>query len=107
MEWNNMNTMGEWEQEKAMYLIRCAHDLGMDTSTYGELAVNPNSGYTYLWLEDYPFTLHMPINCELKKEDVWAMWTNPDNGDEEEITLSDHSLNDLYEWVKDLEQINA
>ena len=41
----NMNTteMCEWERKKAIYLLNIAEDLGIDTSSYGELAVNPNN----------------------------------------------------------------
>lgn len=100
----NYDKMGKWEIEKAIFLQKTAVDLGMDVSGYGEIGVNPNSGYTYLWLEDYQFTLYMPINCELVKSDVWAIWTNLDNGDEEEMSLDDKTtLSDINQWVDDLQ----
>lgn len=98
-----LDKMVDWERKKAIYLLGVAEDLGMDTSDYGVLAVNPNSGYTYLWLEDYSFTLYMPINCELKKSDVCALWTNPEDGEEIETDLSVHpTLEDLETWADDL-----
>jgi len=95
---------GTWEQDKACYLMRVAKDLGMDLGGYGECSVNLNSGNTYIWLEDYPFTLYMPISCELEKADIWVLWTDPEDGEETEITLDEQSLDDLYKWVKGLEE---
>lgn len=110
VNYENLNKMGSWERQKAMYLIRVAEDLGMDTEGYGELAVNENSGYTYLWLEDYYFTLYMPINCELQLSDVYALYSCPYNGEETETCLiSDKkgiqtltTLKDLEKWAEEL-----
>jgi len=99
-----LNNMCKWERQKAIYLLEVAEGLGMDTSGYGELAVNKNSGYTYLWLEDYSFTLYLPINCELTKKDVMLIWTNSDNGNEEETELNNKSLDDCYKWVEEQEK---
>ena len=102
---NNFYNMCDWEQEKALYLIKTAKQLGMNISGYGELAVNQTSGYTYLWLEDYPFTLYMPISCELEEKDVWVMWTNPENGEEIEKSLDEFSsLSDIEDWCKNLDE---
>lgn len=104
MNYDAMNKMCTWERRKAIYLLSVAeNDLKMETSGFSEIAVNPYSGYTYLWLEDYNFCLYMPINCDLKKEDVWVMWTSYDNGDEEEVILGDMTLQDIYEWVQECE----
>ncbi len=103
MNLDNINTMVGWEQRKAFYLIQIAQELGMDISGYGEIGVNNNSGYTYLWLEDYMFTLFMPINCELTKTDVWAIWSTPSDGTEEEMELeSSTTLQDLQDWAEQL-----
>jgi hypothetical protein len=76
----------------------------MDTSKYGEVAVNQNSGYTYLWLEDYNFSLYMPINCELVKTDITALWSCSDCGQEEEFSLNDSStLQDIENEIKEIE----
>jgi hypothetical protein len=92
--------MGKWETEKAIYLQSIAVQLGMDVSSYGMVGVNPNSGYTYLWLEDHDFSLYMPINCDLVKSDVRALWTNPENGDEEEMDLeAGTTLQDIENWA--------
>ena len=101
----DINSMGGWEQKKALYLLQQALELCIEIG-YGELAVNQSSGYTYLWLEYYPFTLYMPINCDLSVDDIWAMWTNPEDGEVEEIPLGKNSLSDLYNWVKTLEEQN-
>ena len=99
-----LNDMCTWERKKAIFLLEIAeNDLGMNTSEYGELAVNTNSGYTYLWLEDYMFTLFMPISCELQKTDIYALWTNFNDGTEEEMQLSnDTTLEDIENWAEEL-----
>ena len=101
----NYDKMGKWEIEKAVFLQKVAVDLGMDLSGYGEMGVNPNTGYTYLWLEDYNFTLYMPINCDLKKEDVYALWTDFNDGTEEEMDLKEYTtLNEIEEWAEELQK---
>ena len=80
-------------------LITKASDLGMDVGGYGYADENPNSGYTYLWLEDYPFTLYI----DLGSDDIQALWTNSYNGEEVEIVVDDMSLDDLYQWAEELE----
>lgn len=96
-----------WELQKARYLLTVAGGLGMDVSGYGELAVNPNSGNTYIWLEDEPFTLYMPINCELSTNDVWLAWDCPNCGHEEETELGDKNHRDCLDWVESLRDENG
>ena len=79
-------------------LITKASDLGMDVSGYGFADENPNSGYVYLWLEDYSFTLFI----DLGSDDIKALWTNSDDGEEIEITVDEMSLDDLHEWAHKL-----
>jgi hypothetical protein len=96
----NYETMTSWEIEKASYIILTAKELGMDLNSYGEVNVNLNSGYTYLWLEDYDFSLYMPINCELKREDVYVLHTDFETGEEvEESLIHFESINDINEWI--------
>ena len=79
----------------------------MKLNGHGEIAVNQSSGYTYLWLEDYPFTLFMNISCELTEDDVYVLYSDSYNGDETEQYLSMfESLKDIYNWVKTLENQN-
>ena len=100
VEMNKLNEMCEWERKKAIFLLNVAEDLGTDTSGYGVLAVNPNSGYTYLWLEDYNFALYMPISCELEKSDVYALYSCPIDGEETEKQLTEGTtLKDLERWA--------
>lgn len=102
---NISEKMGNWEMQKAGFLMTVAGQLGMDISGYGEIAVNQNSGYTYLWLEDYDFTLYMPINCELQKSDIWVLWTNPEDGEETEETLDEfNGLSDIEAWTQKLRE---
>ena len=101
----NLNKMCDWERKKAIFILGEAEKLGMNTGSYGELAVNQNSGYTYLWIEDYCFTLYMPISCELVKTDIYAMWTNSNDGEEVEIELKeDTTLKDLEDWAEKQEK---
>lgn len=100
----NFKKIGNWERSKAIYLLSVADQLGIDLDGYGELNVNPRSGNTYLWFEDYNFCLYMPINCELCRGDVWVAWTDPENGDEEEISLDNMTLQDIEKWVEGLEK---
>jgi len=107
VDFSNLNKMCSWERKKAIYLTEVAEKLDMDVEGYGELAVNPNSGYTYLWLEDYPFTLYMPIDCELNVDDVMVMWSSPEDGEEFEIELENKTQEDLFKWVKEREEEDA
>jgi len=104
MEINNKN-MCQWEITKGAFLISQASALGMNVTGYGLLDVDQNSGNTYLWLEDYPFTLFMPISCDLEKTAIYAIWSDFNNGDDTELALSDNTtLEDLYNWVESLEE---
>lgn len=100
----NFETMTDWELDKANFLIQTARKLGMNLKFYGEVSVNQNSGYTYLWSECYPFTLYMPITCELDKENVYVLYTNIRNGDEiEESLVEFEDIDAIYRWVDLLE----
>lgn len=104
MELNKINEMCDWERKKAIFLMGIAEELGIDTTGCGEVAVNPNSGYTYLWSENYNFTLYMPINCELVKKDVYALWTNLEDRHEEETSIEGMDLKDIEEWAEETER---
>ncbi len=96
----NYNSMTSWEIEKASYLILTAKQLGMQLDSYGEVSVNPNSGYTYIWLEDYGFSLYMPINCDLQRKDIYVLFTDHETGEETEESLEHFtSINDIYEFI--------
>ena len=79
-------------------LITKASDLGMDVGGYGHADENQNSGYVYLWLEDYPFTLFI----DLGSDDIQALWSNPNDGEEIEISVGNMSLYDLENWAHEL-----
>jgi hypothetical protein len=95
----NFTQMADWELDKANFLIQMARQLGMSLQSYGEVSVNPNSGYTYLWSEDYPFTLFMPISCELKRDDVYVIWTSQDGEEIEESLFHFEDLEAIDDWV--------
>ncbi len=47
----------------------------------------------------------MPINCNLVKTDIWALWTNPEDGEEIEMRLGNcTTLNMLEEWAQELDK---
>jgi hypothetical protein len=103
----NYEQMSIWEVEKASYLILTAKELGMQLDSYGEVSVNQNSGYTYIWLEDFNFSLYMPINCDLKREDVYILYTDCETGEETEESLKHfETLNDIEEWALKLNLLN-
>lgn len=81
-------------------LITKASDLGMDVGGYGMADENKNSGYVYIWLEDYSFTLYIGPSGD---DEIYALWTDPEDGEEHEIEVKGKSLNDLYDWVESLE----
>jgi hypothetical protein len=96
----NYDQMTSWEIEKASYLILTAKELGMKLDSYGEVSVNPNSGYTYIWLEDYGFSLYMPINCDLQRKDVYVLLNDYETGEEIDESLEHfESLKDIYEFI--------
>ena len=96
-----LNDMCDWERKKAVFLMGIAEDLGIKINSYGEVAVNNNSGYTYLWSEDYNFSLYMPIDCELKKSEIVALWTNSRDREEREFNLKeDTTLKDIEDWAE-------
>jgi len=103
----NYEQMSIWEVEKASYLILTAKELGMQLDSYGEVSVNKNSGYTYIWLEDFNFSLYMPINCDLKRDDVYVLHTDFETGEETEESLSKFkTLDDIEEWASKLNLLN-
>lgn len=85
---------------KIALLITKASELGMDVSGYGHASENNMSGYVYLWLEDYPFTLFIRPCSD---DTIEALWSDPWDGEEHEISVDGMSLADLYDWAEDLQ----
>jgi hypothetical protein len=79
-------------------LITKASELGMDVSGYGFADENQNSGNVYIWLEDYSFTLYIGLGSDT----IYALWTNPNDGEEVEIEVQGQSLSDLEDWAHKL-----
>ena len=96
----NLKNMCTNEVRKVALLITKAANLGMDVAGYGAADVNSSSGYVYLWLEDYPFTLYIPPS---ERNTIYALWTNTENGDEEETTVHGKNLDRLLKWCKHLD----
>lgn len=82
---------------KAALLITKASDLGMNISGYGEIGENQSSGNVYMWLEDYPFTLYIGLGSDT----IYANWSNPNNGEEEDIDIEAMPLFDIEDWAID------
>jgi hypothetical protein len=82
---------------KIAKILTKAADLGMDLSGYGEASENTTSGHVYLWLEDYNFTLFISLGSD----EVQALWTSPDEGEEIEIPVGDLTLAQLEQWTWD------
>jgi len=97
-----LKEMCDWERKKAVFLMSVAEDLGINLNDYGEVAVNPNSGNTYLWSEMFNFSLYMPINCELEKKDIYALWSCSECGEEIDRDLNNSDdLQSLEEWAEE------
>lgn len=79
-------------------LITKASELGMDISGYGMADENPNSGNVYIWLEDYPFTLYIGLGSDT----IYALWSNPNDGEEIETEVEGQTLSDLEDWAHKL-----
>lgn len=86
---------------KVALLITKASDLGMDISGYGEAGENQNSGNVYLWLEDYPFTLYIGLGSDT----IYANWSSPIDGSEEDIDIEAMPLFDVEAWANDLNNL--
>jgi hypothetical protein len=86
---------------KVALLITKASDLGMDISGYGQAGENQNSGNVYLWLEDYPFTLYIGLGSDT----IYANWSNPIDGSEEDIDIEAMPLFDIEAWANDLNNL--
>jgi hypothetical protein len=98
----NFDNFKGYDLSKAIYLIQTARNLGMDLRGAGKIEVNNKTGYTDLILDDYGFTLYMPIDCRLNENDVWVLFIDLDNGEEHEERLSNFSdLEEIEEWCID------
>ena len=104
----NLDKMCQWERKKAIYLMDIAENkLNMDLSDYGFCGVTQNSGNVYIWSESYPFSLYLPINCELTESDVIVLYTDSNHGEETELTLNNFDdIDDIYKWIEKIEDQN-
>jgi hypothetical protein len=104
----NLNKMCSWERKKAIYLMDVAENkLNMDLSDYGFCDVNQSNGNVYIWSESYPFSLYLPINCELTESNVIVLYTDSHHGDETEQWLNNfNDIDDIYKWIEKIENKN-
>ena len=95
-------------------LAYAASVLGMDVNAKGHIGVSPSCGNTYLWLEDYPFTLFIPpcvddypFSRDIPPHDdykIYALWVAYDHGAGEEININGETLSSLCEWGNKLNE---
>lgn len=90
--------LGSNQLRKVALLITEASRLGMDVSGHGYADENQHSGYVYLWLEDYPFTLYIGLGSDT----VYALWSSPYDGEEVETEVAGKTLTELEEWAQGL-----
>jgi hypothetical protein len=76
-------------------LITKAAELGMQLDGYGFADENKNSGNVYLWLEDYPFSLYIGLGSD----NIYANWSNPNDGEEIDLDTSKMNLSQLEDWA--------
>lgn len=101
--------VGLWEAEKIMFIFRAVKDR-LDVDLWGSAmtGVNPNSGYSWVWSEDVPVSFYMPISCELKHDEVYVLWSDPEDGEEFEAELTQFtSLDEICEWIEICEKEKA
>lgn len=85
-DFSGLANMCEWEHQKALFLMQEANKLGYNyLSTYGEVDVNQNSGYVYLWSDNYLFSLYMPISCKLDTSDIGVNYTDTEGNEHQEL----------------------
>ena len=81
---------------KIALLITKASDLGMDLSGYGHAAENNSNGNVYLWLEDYTFTLYIPLCAD---DAIHACWSSLYTDDEHTVKVDAMKLHTLEAWA--------
>lgn len=94
-----INTLNNKYHKNAGRLLILAADLGMNVGEYGELGYNNVYGNTYLWLEDYQFTLFInDFNDTIK-----ALYTCLIDGEETEFLIDENTdLETLETWADNL-----
>lgn len=94
-----IKTQNAKQAKNAGRLLVLAADLGMDVSGHGELGYNNAFGNTYLWLEDYQFTLFISDYDSTIK----ALYTCFIDGEETEFYIDeDTDLETLESWAENL-----
>ena len=84
---------------KVAKLLSKAAALGMDIRGCGHIDENPDSGYVYIWCEDYQFDLCISLGSS----SVYALWSDPYDGEEVE-RIAGNSLDAIYKWCDKLEK---
>lgn len=94
-----LEKMGYWEGIKATYLL---HILAQMKKMDGhiQIGVNPYSGYTWVYSENDDICLYMPISCELRMDDVYILYSCPEDGEEIETELGDKELWEVERFYK-------
>ena len=94
-----IKTQNAKQAKNAGRLLVLAADLGMDVGGYGELGYNNTFGNTYLWLEDYQFTLFISDFDDTIK----ALYSCFVDGEEKEFCIDENTdLETLETWADNL-----
>lgn len=94
-----INTQNIQQAKNAGRLLILAADLSMNVSGYGELGYNNVFGNTYLWLEDYQFTLFISDYDSTIK----VLYTCFIDGTETEFYIDENTnLETLETWAENL-----
>ncbi len=88
------------EQGKALILQEKTLELGIDLADC-EIGVNQSNGNTYIWSEDYPFTLFIGLYSDT----IYVLYTDFETGEETEEELNSFdSLGAIYSWIENIEE---
>lgn len=89
------------QQKGLASLMKESVRLGFKIGGYGEIAYNERSGYTYIWCEDYNFSLCISDFSE----QVEVLYSDPENGEETFRDASKFkSIEEIDEWVEKIQK---
>lgn len=74
-----------------------AGGIGMDLTCYGQIGYNDRYGNTYLWLEDYRFSLFINDSSDT----IEACYSCPVDGEEVFIDADNMTLRELEDWAEE------
>lgn len=98
MEINSKNVLSDANNINRLSLLLTAiSKLGMDVSGYGQIDVNENSGFLYVWAEDYSFTPYID-----EEDTIYFMYTCGYCGEEYSMPYDENTtLETIEQWIED------